>query len=66
MLTIGVVFIATGILFLAAGLAMHILAFYILGPSLMVPGVFFLATSSVAGKKTMHQAESGDGQCDNL
>lgn len=45
---------------------MHILAFYILGPSLMVPGVFFLATSSVAGKKTMHQAESGDGQCDNL
>lgn len=60
MLTIGVVFIATGILFLAAGLALHILAFYILGPSLMVPGVVLLATSNVAGKETSHQAEGGD------
>jgi UPF0716 family protein affecting phage T7 exclusion len=63
MLTIGFVFLAAGVLFLAVGLSTHILAFSVLGPSLIGLGTFFVVTSKVREKKTVDQgARLGDSR----
>ena len=57
MLTIGIVFLISGAVFLAIGTVTQMLAFSVLGPSFMALGVVFLATSKVhANRKRTQQA----------
>ncbi len=59
LLTLGFVFFAAGTTFLAVGLSTHILAFTVLGPSLMAVATIFLATSKVHERRAIDQPNCG-------